>query len=146
MQVYLSVPVGMREDQYTIVPNAIYLDRIRVTNTLSTNPKKIESGGNSGFGAVNLAFLKKAKTIYLFGFDYSPSGGHYCPDRYNQPVNHNARYWPRWGDNFINIKDQIAVAGVTIINASPESTVKAFPKVSIAKAMDDLLGRRAQGV
>lgn len=142
---YLAVPPGLSEKQYTHIPNAVYLERLRVKNKLSDDPRKIESGGNSGFGAFNFAILKRAKRIYLFGYDYSSSGGHYCPERYDQPQNHNARYWPRWGDNFFDIKDQIAVAGVTVVNASPNSTLKAFPKVTLEQAIANLRGLRPTG-
>ncbi len=140
---YLAVPRGMSEKQYDpIIPQAIYIERGNEKH-LSDDPKLIHAGGNSGFGALNLAYLKRPKTIYLFGFDYNRSGGHYCPDRYENPDSHNARYWENWGDNFINVKHQLAAKGMTVINASPNSSIKAFPKVSIEQAMVDLARLRA---
>lgn len=140
LELYFAIPKGMSEKQYDpIVPGAIYLDRVRINNGFVTDdPGKIESGANSGFGAVNLAYHKRAKLIYLFGFDYSPTAGHYCQDRYLDPAAHNARYWLNWAGNFLQVRHQVAAAGMTIINASEHSTVTAFPKVPIETALRDL--------
>lgn len=145
MPVYISLPKQIDDKLHGLIPAATYLERLRTCEKFTTSPRTIESGGNSGFGAVNLAWLKKARRIYLFGFDYQPKGGHYCPDRYDQPVGHNARYWLNWGGNFDHVKDQIARAGVTVINASINSTLTAFPKVSIEQALLDLHRLRAEG-
>lgn len=140
---YLAVPKGMSEKQYgSIIPRAIYIDRGNEKH-LSDNPALIHAGGNSGFGALNLAYLKRAKSIYLFGFDFNRNGGHYCPERYEEPDSHNARYWENWGDNFINTKQQLAKAGISIINASPNSSIKAFPKATIEAALERLHWFRA---
>ena len=130
---YLAVP-DEEPGKYDPIPHAINLIRTRVCDVMSEKPTHIESGGNSGFGAVNLALLKRARRVVLFGYDYY--AGHYCEDRYahNAP-GHNARYWPRWGENFIRCADQLKGCGMTVINASPRSTVDAFPKVTIAEGM-----------
>ncbi len=124
------------------IVGATYLLRSRFEG-FSDDPSIIQSGANSGFGAVNYAYLKRAgrnrKPIVLFGFDYRP-GPHYCQARYHwQEVNHNERYWINWGDNFTACRNQLERAGVVIINASPQSTVKAFPKVSIEEGLKCLL-------
>lgn len=136
MPVYLAVP-----DQHPPVkrytPSAIYLRRIRVGNGLSVNPEEIECGGNSGFGALNLAFLAGSRQIYLFGFDYT--GSAYCPERYtHHPPHHNARYLPRWGENFRGTIPQIEAAGISVINASIVSTVDAFRKSSPSAVLEHL--------
>ena len=105
----------------------------------------LQSGGNSGFGAVNLAYLKRAgqagKPVVLFGFDYCEPDGrhHYDDERYHwYPAGRNARYWKNWGDNFAPCMRQISAAGMTILNASPISTVECFPKVTHEQALDVL--------
>lgn len=136
-----------------VVEGALYLLRSRFEG-FSDDPGVIQSGANSGFGAVNYAYLKRAgrnrKPIVLFGFDYRP-GPHYCQERYfisngrreeAQPPNHNERYWVNWGDNFTACRNQLERAGIVIVNASPQSTVKAFPKVSIEEGLKCLLNAR----
>lgn len=104
---------------------------------LSTNPKFIECGRNSGFGALNLAFLMGAKQIYLFGYDYQPDS-YYCPDRYTHKKPESQAHWPTWAKLYDPIAYQLKAAGVSIINASPTSTITAFPKVTLAEAAQHL--------
>lgn len=136
MPLYLAIP-----DQHPPVrrytPSAIYLRRLRLGNGLSTNLEEIECGGNSGFGAFNLAFLTSPRQIYLFGFDYT--GSAYCPERYtHHPKHHNARYLPKWGENFRGTIPQIEAAGISVVNASIMSTVDAFPKSTPVAALEHL--------
>ena len=139
---YLAVPD--QEIDHTFIPGAIYLRRSRRCDAFSDNPDTIEAGSNSGFGAVNLAYLKRAKTIILFGFDYS--GQHYCPQRYQtRPEDHNRRYLPLWADNFHATLGQLHAGGVTVINASPKSVVSAFPKFSHEQALEHLDRVRSAG-
>jgi hypothetical protein len=137
MAVYLAVP-DEEPRKHVLIPGAIYLVRTRVCDLMTTKPGVVESGGHSGFGALNLAFLKRARSIYLFGFDCY-GGDHYCPERYaHQPRNHNARYLPNWGRNFQTVVPQLRAAGVSVVNASPKSTIAAFPKTTIEQARNDL--------
>ncbi len=117
-----------------VIDGALYILRSRFPG-FSEKPDIIQSGGNSGFGAVNYAYLKRAKKIALFGFDYVE--GHYCPERYDwYKPGQNERYWKNWGDNFNDCKPQIAAAGMDIINASPKSTVTAFRKCTIEQGIE----------
>lgn len=118
------------------IEGALYIQRSRFAG-LSDDPAVIQSGANSGFGAFNYAYLKRAKRIALFGFDYTDKlGEHYCPERYHwYAPGQNARYWRNWGDNFIDCKAQLARAGVAVMNASPISTVVAFEKCSIEEGL-----------
>lgn len=137
MPVYLAVPDQDLDHQPIAGPT--YLKRTGRCDAFSESPDTIEAGGNSGFGALNLAFLKRAKRIVLFGYDFG--GGHYCEDRYvTRPKDHNARYMPGWAGNFRHILPQLAAAGVTVLNASPSSAIDAFPKVTIDEAVEYLAG------
>lgn len=121
----------------TPIEGPLWLKRTSKCDALSDDPTTIESGGNSGFGAFNFAYLKGAKQIVLFGFDYG--GGHYCEDRYvTRPPNQNARYMAGWARNFDATRAQLDRAGVSVLNASPSSLVDAFPKVSHDEALQHL--------
>lgn len=111
---------------------------------LSTNPKFIECGRNSGFGALNLAFLMGAKEIYLFGYDYQPDS-YYCPERYTHKKPESQAHWPTWAKLYDPIAYQFKAAGVAVFNASPTSTITAFPKITLAEAMQRLHRMGSEG-
>lgn len=135
--VYLAVPD--QRLQHDPIPGATYLRRLRSDNHFSDDPHSLECAGNSGFAALNLAWLKRARRIVLFGFDFH--GVHHAPGHYaarNRPVNANDRYLARWAVNFNSIQAQIERAGAMVVNASPNSVITAFPKVSQAEALRKL--------
>lgn len=114
---------------------------------ISDDPKKLYAGGTSGYGAIGLACLKRAKRfpIFLFGFDYhAPAGGyhrteeHYKIKRLQEPT-----YWMNWARSYNMAAKVIADLGVKVINASPESKITCFEKVTIEGAVEHLarLGR-----
>lgn len=142
---YLAVPDQRLQGER--IPGAIYLVRSRETNSMSDIASKIESGGNSGHGALNLAWLKQAKTIFLFGYDYD--GVHHTPEHYaarKRPENANSGYLKRWARNFDPVRRQADSRGIEIFNASPESSVTAFKKVTHEQALEHLHRlRRARG-
>lgn len=135
MNVALAVPD--QELALTPISGPLWLKRTSRCDALSDDPTTIECGGNSGFGAFNFAYLKGAKRIVLFGFDYG--GAHYCEDRYvTRPPNQNSRYMAGWARNFDATRAQLDRAGVSVLNASPSSLVDAFPKVSHEEALQRL--------
>lgn len=133
--VKLGVPIyvaGPEHHQCPFVEDVTYLRRSRTTG-FSERDDTIEMGGTSGYAALNFAFLKRAKSVVLFGFDYSTRRGDHADDTLYawHPPGHNARYWPRWAQNFREVIPQITKAGMQVLNASPESTIDAFPKCSV---------------
>ena len=81
---------------------------------LSDDPAVINTGGNSGYGALNLAYLKGARRIFLVGFDMDPE----TDDKYVQ-----------WIPRFRAAAAQLRARGVEVWNMSPQSHVDAFPRV-----------------
>lgn len=139
-EVYLGIPVDQPEDA-AHYPDVTYLKRRRRCDGLSDDPTEIEAAGTSGHGALNVAYLKKAKHIFLFGFDYN-GGGHYCQERYGHEKSptQNDLYWPRWALNFDECLPQLYAAGVHVINASPFSNIQAFPRCTPDEAINILRG------
>lgn len=124
-QVYLGMPASYGGP---FIPGAIYLDRIRGTG-LSRHPGRVINGLNSGYSALNVAVLKRAKEIFLLGYDMQPTprdalthwhGGYPWQERQHQT------YYARWAALF---KDAAAAlpAGVKVWNCNPHSGVRAFP-------------------
>jgi len=108
---------------------------------LSDDPAVVNSCSTSGFGGLNVAHIKEAKRIALFGFDYSVSRDregerhHYNDEKYAHHNRSNRRYWPRWATRYDLVAAQLQSAGREVINACPASAITAFPKVSISEGL-----------
>lgn len=120
-----SLPMVLPDE----APHITFIEQCR-GETFSDDPAVLHAGGNSGFAAINLAYLLKARLVVLFGFDYAKKDGlhHYENARYTGNNSHN--YWPGWGRKFASALPQIERAGMTVLNASPESSVDVFEKIT----------------
>lgn len=93
----------------------------------------VGSGGNSGFQALNLAVQFGAKRIILFGFDMNDRSGVHWYGRNAWPLANNPNHdnFRRWIAAFEGAAPVLEALGVEVINASPNSAIKAFPRRSI---------------
>lgn len=93
-------------------------------------------GGNSGFGALNLAVKFGAKKIILVGYDVTLNHGVHWhgrhPDWMHNPAENNIKVWRKALDGVAPI---IANEGITVLNASPVSSLSAYPKMSFEEAL-----------
>lgn len=106
---------------------------------MSDDPSAICSGGTSGFGALNVAWLKRAKRIVLLGYEYNADvGGHADTRAYIMSRPQDGDRWNEWAKNFGRIRRRIDLAGIKIINAAPASRIAAFPKMDIAQALREI--------
>ena len=121
------------------IAGATYVRRLRSSNGMAPDPASIESGANSGFGAINAAVHKGVKTIVLFGYDYT-ADVHYNQDRYDERKKWDGgvRYMPRWAAHFDEAATHLRRLGVTVFNASPQSNVTAFERISHDEGIDRL--------
>ena len=95
----------------------------------------VGAGGNSGFQAFNLALQFGAARILLVGFDYA--GEHwYGRNTWQGSGNPSESNFRRWRVTLDNAAPALRERGVEVVNASPNSTVKAYPKQTIAHALD----------
>lgn len=98
------------------------------------NPAFVRSGdGNSGAMAIHTAVHLGGTKIVLLGYDMQPTNGrnHHHDDHPEQrPI--NFRVW-------VNAMTTLAVAlqarGVTVLNASRETALQCFPRVSLKEAL-----------
>lgn len=99
-------------------------------------PGHIGWGGNSGFGALNLAVQFGATKILLVGYDMNiHRGRHWHPDHpcgMHNPTTGTAGRWRRAIDA---AAPALRGAGVTVINCSPVSSLHAFPVMQFAEAL-----------
>lgn len=103
---------------------------------LSRTQGEIHRGQNSGYQAVNLAYLLGAKRIILLGFDMKLSGNqrHWFGD-HPHPMNANSPYGA-FMRNFSSIKPEDY--GVEIINCTRDTALDCFPCVELETALDSL--------
>lgn len=126
---YLAVPDDF---DFSSGPEATYLLRSRAKLGLSSDPTQIHmGGGNSGFGALNLAFLKGARRIILLGYDLISAGVHWHSG-YAWQGAANSKMYLSWAERFDQVALQLASNGVEVLNASPVSAIKAFPKINLS--------------
>jgi hypothetical protein len=122
-------------DDLPEIPGAIYLGDAAAP--LSRNPALIHGGGTSGYAALNLAVLKRARRIVLLGYDYGlVAGRHHYHDAYWWHHAANDQSWAAWAKRFDAMAPALEELGVEVINASPQSAIACFPKMSIEDALE----------
>lgn len=117
---YIALPPGswpVCED----VPGVRYLQWGH-ENGLSEDPALVNTGGNSGYGAIGLAYLKGAREIHLVGYDMDASATAHTPGI------SDAEKFRQWIPRFRTMLPQLAARGVRVVNHNPESAIDAFEK------------------
>ena len=100
---------------------------------VSESPEVIHYGSNSGFQALNLAYLMGAAKIILLGYDMkiAKSGkAHWFGDHPDKVRSNYAGWW----SNFSIAADQLK-GKVEVINCSPDTALTCFPKVSLDEVL-----------
>ncbi len=102
---------------------------------LCTEPGHINTGGNGGYQAINLAWHMGAKRIVLLGYDmHRKNGGHWHGEHegmLSAPESHiNA-----WRRNFEPLANDMAKAGVSVINATTGTALECFERMPMVEAL-----------
>lgn len=98
----------------------------------------IYTGFNSGFQALNLAVVWGAKRVVLLGFDMGVSNGrnHWHEDYSGGELRNAAPdVYNGFRNAFVKCAPKFAELGVEVINASRETTLKCFPRMTIQEAL-----------
>ena len=129
---------GFKGQSYTINdvdsslnPDKKYdLIRIDSKNGDGLGENCLHYGGNSGYQAVNLAYLLGAKTIILLGFDMF--GTHYFGD-HDKSLNNGSPY-----SQFIKAFETIDPEkhGIEIINCSRQTAMECFPRTTLENVLN----------
>ena len=92
---------------------------------------KIRLGGNSGYQAINLCYLKGAKRIILLGYDMQRTGGksHHHGDHPGH-LSRSSSYGA-WVKNFRHLASDLKGQGVEVLNATRETALDSFQKVNL---------------
>src|SRR5262245_16545450 len=98
----------------------------------------VGAGGNSGSQCLNLAVQFRPKLILLVGFDMRIDLGEHWHPRHYPPLSnpHPNDNLPRWRKAIDGVAADLSALGVRVINCSPVSALKAYPKMSIEEALN----------
>lgn len=97
----------------------------------------IYTGSNSSFQAMGLAVLWGARRIVFLGLDLKVGGNgqnHWHAD-YVAPVRNVTGSYKIFRDAFNKAAPMLAERGVTVLNASRDTALECFPRVSLAEAL-----------
>lgn len=96
----------------------------------------IHTGGNSGYAAINLAYLFGARRILLLGFDMQagPKGEkHWHPDHPKPLVQH--QQFNEWAHKFKRLAEELRDEGARVVNCTPGSALPWFPMGKIEEEL-----------
>ncbi len=92
------------------------------------------TGGNSGFQAINLAYLLGYKTIILLGYDMQERNGqaHWHPDHsFKGSTNPAQGTFRNWIRIYNKVAPELASVGVNVLNATRQTALECFQKVTL---------------
>lgn len=102
-------------------------------NVFGAETVKFFHGGNSGAGAISLAFELGAEKVILLGYDCQATGGKkHHHDDHPHPLG-NAGSLPKWPAQFQKMKDYLG--NVDVVNATRETALDCWPLVSLEEAL-----------
>jgi len=93
----------------------------------------IAYGGNSGFQAMNLAYVKGATKIILLGYDYGARGGQkHWFDNTKHARDSRKSDFASWTQRMHSAAKHIKIP---VINCSMHSAIECFPKIPLRQAI-----------
>lgn len=107
-----------------------YLEKYASRETvLSKEKSSLFCAGNSGFAALNLAMHKKAREVYLLGYDMNPGGHaqwHSVEEELGLSKRMNyAHYYTDWPSHFEVVAEELK-SKMRITNLNPNSGLRCF--------------------
>jgi len=99
----------------------------------------IHTGHNSGYQAINFAYLQGARRVVLLGYDMQHTGGrhHWHADHPRHLGNFNPWMPELCRPRFDALAHDLAGEGIEVWNCSRESALRCFPRTPLA----EFLGR-----
>lgn len=101
--------------------------------------ERIRTGSNSGYQAINYAYLRGARRIVLLGYDMQATGGrnHWHPDHPARMGNFDARMAGRCLPKFSRLAQDLHREGVRVINCSRQTALQCFERMPLAEAITE---------
>lgn len=103
---------------------------------ISTDPRGIATGWNTGHQALNIATLSGARSILLLGYDAAPAAGR--KHAFGEHPDGSVVPYSFMQDELGKTSAVIARLGVRVINCSAISALTCFEKKSLDAALDSL--------
>ena len=112
------------------------LNRIEGERSEGLGKDKIHYGANSGYQAINLAYLFGAKKIILLGFDMKRGNDNksHWHGEHPGPLN-NSMPIKTWVKNFWKLAEDLRNEKVEVINATRDTALECFNKVNLGEAL-----------
>lgn len=105
---------------------------------LELDPTGLRHGKNSGYAAINLAVHLGASRIVLLGYDMKVSNKTHWHGNHPWQMESN-RSWlltvASWPAHYQTLVQPLDALGIEVINASRETALTCFPRVSLAQAL-----------
>lgn len=94
--------------------------------------ESIRTGKNSGYQAINLAYLLGAARILLLGFDMQPTGGRlHCHADHRHTHNPTESLFRQWRALMSPLADDLASEGVEVINCTRQTALTQFRRAPL---------------
>ena len=93
----------------------------------------IHTGGNSGYQAINLAYLLGAKEIILLGYDMKVTGGlRHFHGQHKRGLGNNDNY-QGWINHMNILANALKEKGIKVINCTRSTALECFDKQDLEK-------------
>jgi hypothetical protein len=96
---------------------------------LTLDPGRVALGLNGAYQAINVAVHLGARRVLLLGVDMK--GGHF----FGHHPNHSGPPFSMCLERFATLVQPLAAAGVEVINCTPGTALKVFPRVALDEAL-----------
>ena len=130
---------GKRYKQYRDPPEKVWAEKHGITaihgeSKPGLGRDRLHFGHNSGYQAINLAYLMGATKIVLLGYDMQWTGGkkHWFGDHPTGFANGNFEEYVK---HFTALAEDLKAEGVEVINCSRETALKQFPRAELKDAL-----------
>lgn len=118
-------------------PGCISCNVVSGDNALRWHGEKLGAGANSGYQALNLALMTGATRIVLLGYDMQLTHGktHNHGDHGDGLSNPTERMLAGCRQLLDKVAPEIAERGIEVLNATRETALRAYRRVSLNEAL-----------
>ena len=115
------------------------LRQISSTGGKGLGKKEIHQGNNSGYQAINFAYLEGAARIILLGYDMQKTGGkvHFFGD-HPKPLGNGPDDFAELAKLFNPLAADLAAEGIEVINCTRTTALNAFPRHTLENVLSSL--------
>lgn len=107
------------------------VEQIKTLDKAGLGLKQVHTGGNSGYQAINWAFIQGAKRIILLGFDMHGTHWH---GKHVRGLN-NCHPFGQWIKAFNRMAKDFEKTDCEVINCTPDSALECFKKQELRQTI-----------